>query len=602
MARLNHTMRRGAVYVWRRRLPAGHPSYKGKYVQISLRTKELSTAEVLGPLVNTAFNDIIKPMLTEAITLEDVKTYLDSVVQTHLAQIDAARWAEAPPDSSRKWRERWMQDRAHAYALRLLSSRGPHAELMPEDMDHLRAQGFQPGDMALVAAALFQFSEQYWQKNAYPDPRETLKTDQITPQDHDRLRSTALKGAAIALERRDRRALESTPLSAPAPPTEPQPAQATQPELRPTPTTGRFSATILDVVDRLDQEEKSALTKTKRNPKSQADTARQRRTALVQFCELTGRHDVTELRNEDISYYIDCLHRLPKIYNKSAKDRLVSLEQLMARSDDLPPEQVGLGSSTINRKLSALSAMLKRARKDGIRPFEPLDLELYREKVSTQARAQRPAFTSQDITRIFQHPTFHGRQSAARPHSPGNELVKDALYWAPFIAALSGARREEICGMKLAEVHLDTDIPYFEIRPNENRGLKTPQSQRLVPIHSALLDQGFSEYCQEVSRSGETDLFPDLKPTSEYVSFGDNLYYRWHELLKRQIGPDTGGKVFHSFRHYVISQLSNEKAVDSVIIKDLVGHLNGDITLDRYRDTSLLNRLKDAIEMLPGVF
>ena len=89
MARLNHTMRRGAVYVWRRRLPAGHPSYKGKYVQISLRTKELSTAEVLGPLVNTAFNDIIKPMLTEAITLEDVKTYLDSVVQTHLAEIDA---------------------------------------------------------------------------------------------------------------------------------------------------------------------------------------------------------------------------------------------------------------------------------------------------------------------------------------------------------------------------------------------------------------------------------------------------------------------------------------------------------------------------------
>ena len=54
--------------------------------------------------------------------------------------------------------------------------------------------------------------------------------------------------------------------------------------------------------------------------------------------------------------------------------------------------------------------------------------------------------------------------------------------------------------------------------------------------------------------------------------------------------------------HYVISQLSNEKAVDSVIIKDLVGHLNGDITLDRYRDTSLLTKLKDAVEMLPRVF
>ncbi|TVP72730.1 MAG: hypothetical protein EA339_05575 [Rhodobacteraceae bacterium] len=74
MVRLNHTLRRGAVYVWRRRLTAGHPSYKGKYVQISLRTKELFTAQTLGPLVNTAFNDSIKSKLTEAITVQDVKT------------------------------------------------------------------------------------------------------------------------------------------------------------------------------------------------------------------------------------------------------------------------------------------------------------------------------------------------------------------------------------------------------------------------------------------------------------------------------------------------------------------------------------------------
>ncbi|MCC5991164.1 MAG: hypothetical protein JJT99_01455, partial [Rhodobacteraceae bacterium] len=530
MARLNHTMRRGAVYVWRRRLPAGHPSYTGKYVQISLQTKDFSTAQLLGPLVNTAFNDIIKSMLIEAITLEDVKTYLDSVVQTHLAQIDAARWAEAPPESSREWRERWMQDRAHAYALRLLSSRGPHAELLPEDMDHLRAQGFQPGDMALVAAALFKFSEEYWVKNAYPDPRVTLTTNQITQQDHERLRSTALTGAAMALEQRDRRALESAPMSA-APPFRPQSTQATQRKQEPAPTAGRFSAAMLDVVDRLDEEEKSALSKNGKSPKSQKDTARQRRRVILQFCEFTGKRDIIELKSEDLSYYVDCLTRLPKIYNKSAKDRQISLEQLMERSDDLPPEEVGLSCTTINRNLSFISAILRKARKDGIRPFEPLELDLYRQKSTTEARAQRPAFTWQDIESIFKHPTFHGRQSAARPHNPGNELVKDALYWAPFIAALSGARREEICGMKLNEIHLDADIPHFEITPNENRGLKTPQSRRLVPVHSSLLQQGLSEYCHGLRRSGETDLFPDLRPTSEGVSFGDNLHYRWRELL-----------------------------------------------------------------------
>jgi integrase len=551
--------------------------------------------------VNTAFNDIIKGMLTEAITIDHAKAYLESVVQTHLARIDAARWREAPPANSREWRNRWMQDRADAYALRLLSSRGPNAELLSEDMDHLRAQGFQPQDMALVAAALFKFSEQYWVNNEYPDPREALKTDQITPEDHARLRSTALQGAAIALEQRDRRALESAPMSS-TPSFQQQASQTTPQKPGPAPTAGRFSAAMLDVVDRLDEEEKSALTKNGKNPKSQKDTARQRRRVILQFCEFTGKRDITELKNEDLSYYVDCLTRLPKIYNKSAKDRQIPLEQLMERSDDLPPEEVGLSGTTINRNLSFISAILRKARKDGIRPFEPLELDLYRQKPTTAARAQRPAFTSEDIASIFKHPTFHGRQSAARPHNPGNELVKDALYWAPFIAALSGARREEICGMRLNELHLDAHIPHFEITPNENRGLKTPQSRRLVPVHSSLLQHGLSDYCNGLRSSGETDLFPDLRPTSEGVSFGDNLHYRWRELLKRQIGSDTGGKVFHSFRHYVITVLSNEKGIDSVIVKDLVGHLNGDITLDRYRDTSLLCKLRDAVEMLPRVF
>ena len=49
---------------------------------------------MLGSLVNTAFNDIIKGMLTEAITIGPRESLSSNLsVQTHLARIDAARCA-----------------------------------------------------------------------------------------------------------------------------------------------------------------------------------------------------------------------------------------------------------------------------------------------------------------------------------------------------------------------------------------------------------------------------------------------------------------------------------------------------------------------------
>lgn len=610
MPKLNHVLRRGAVYIWRRRLPAGFPDSRRQFVQISLRTKEFSTANFLAPLVNVAFNDILRGMLTQSITHEDVKAYLDQVVQIHLARVDGVRATESYPESSQDWRARWMQDRANAYALRLLASRGPNADLLGEDMDTLRAQGFYPPDMGLVTAALMRFSEQYWSHHGYPDPRPILNLDQISPTEADMFRAAALRAEASALEQRDRRALELAPLSArpapvPAPPA-PQastPAPEPEPDKKPaqTPVQTRYSDAILDVVDRLDSDDMKEVAKSGKCPNTAASHARQRRRVMEQFVELTGKKTVGAIKSEDLSHYVACLSRLPKIYNKSAKDRSITLDMLMERGDDMPPDQVGLSPATVNRNISFLSGMLRKARKDGIRPAEVLELDLYRQKKTTQARDQRPPFTIEDVHKLFQHPTFRGRQSAARPHNPGNEIEKDALYWAPLIAASSGARREEICGMRLEEVHLEGPIPYFEIVPNANRNLKTPQSKRLVPIHSQILSVGFAEYCTGLRKAGQTDLFPDLRPTTNEKTFGDNLHHRWRTMLDRQLGADVGGKVFHSFRHYVISTLTNEFGVETLVVKDIVGHLTGDITLDRYRELSLLSKMQEAIERLPRV-
>jgi integrase len=160
---------------------------------------------------------------------------------------------------------------------------------------------------------------------------------------------------------------------------------------------------------------------------------------------------------------------------------------------------------------------------------------------------------------------------------------------------------ERACGLQLEDVADADPIPHVRIRPNENRGLKNAQSRREVPLHPHLIELGFRDYCAQLRAVEEHDLFPDLRPGDGNRSFGDALHYRWHELLKRQIGPDTGGKVFHSFRHYVISQLKRSR-VDIDQVKELVGHLHGNVTEDRYADSEELTALADVVKILPRVF
>ena len=53
MTGLNYVIRRGAIYVWRRRLPAWVS--QTSYLQISLRTPRISTATIRANLVNAGF-------------------------------------------------------------------------------------------------------------------------------------------------------------------------------------------------------------------------------------------------------------------------------------------------------------------------------------------------------------------------------------------------------------------------------------------------------------------------------------------------------------------------------------------------------------------
>ena len=336
-----------------------------------------------------------------------------------------------------------------------------------------------------------------------------------------------------------------------------------------------------------------------------AKDVNQRRAVLAQFAEATNVTDLSNLRQEDLFYYVSVLERLPKIYRKSPEDQARSLEEILERAEELPSQEVGLSPNTINRNVTIIQGFLKYARSRGAKPAEILDLSVLRKATDDDERSARLAYSEEDMINLAQHPVWTGCGSAARRNEAGDQVIKDGLFWGPILASLTGARREEIMGMMLDEVDLTYKIPHLHFRKNKNRRLKNAASDRLVPVHDALIELGFGEYVNDLRARGETDLFPELRPKTENGSFGDVFYKKWKPIVDGQLGTRAQRRTFHSFRHRFISVLRHNADVPKEVVQDLVGHKHHDETDGRYRKTTdfrdqILVKLAPVVNRFPA--
>ena len=81
---------------------------------------------------------------------------------------------------------------------------------------------------------------------------------------------------------------------------------------------------------------------------------------------------------------------------------------------------------------------------------------------------------------------------------------------------------------------------------------KTADARRLIPLHPTLLALGFMDYAQQVQAMNEPFLFPYLVETANGKGKNAGLHFsNWLEA----IGITDSRKVFHSFRHTVITRL-----------------------------------------------
>src|SRR4051794_13680383 len=173
--------------------------------------------------------------------------------------------------------------------------------------------------------------------------------------------------------------------------------------------------------------------------------------------------------------------------------------------------------------------------------------------------------------------------------------LQGADRWIPWLLAFTGARVEEVAQALVADVRERDGIAYLDINAEgEGKSLKNAGSARRVPLHPALVAEGFLDYVAGLPRDGR--LFPDLKagPFGDLSAAYSKRAGRW----VRSLGIADVRKVAnHSWRHR-FKDVCRDAGVAKDVHDRLSGHSEGDVS-GGYGSGHALRTLAGAGRELP---
>ncbi|HIF9542222.1 TPA: hypothetical protein ACX6S1_002455 [Photobacterium damselae] len=114
----------------------------------------------------------------------------------------------------------------------------------------------------------------------------------------------------------------------------------------------------------------------------------------------------------------------------------------------------------------------------------------------------------------------------------------------------------------------------------ENQRVKTTSSIRYVPIHSALINQGFLDYLAKRKSARYIQLF-SYKPEGKWEDWSKR-YCQQFGRLQTKIGmPAKARPTDYGVRHTFIDELKQAGTEESMVVQ-LVSHTHSSMTFGRY--------------------
>lgn len=275
---------------------------------------------------------------------------------------------------------------------------------------------------------------------------------------------------------------------------------------------------------------------------------------MALFMEIIGDKPVLTLSNDDYDKFILTVRKLPP-NRKQPKLRMLTVEQIIAM--ELDPISERTLEKYHTRAVTFIDWLKKRHRELHIHPTLP------KAKQKVSAKKKRKRFEASHLSTIFES-------------DASLEIKRRFNYqaWLPVLGLFTGARINELCQLKLTDIHDEAPIPYVSINDEGVTGqVKTASAVRDIPIHPMLIELGFLDFVKQQRslnvRKTDGRLFGELKFT-EGRGYG-NKASDWFGKFLDKLKITDKSYVFHSFRHTVSRKLNDTDLKDWRISRYL-GH------------------------------
>ncbi len=149
--------------------------------------------------------------------------------------------------------------------------------------------------------------------------------------------------------------------------------------------------------------------------------------------------------------------------------------------------------------------------------------------------------------------------------------LQGPLRWLPWVCCFTGARLGELVQSVREDVSVDNGIHVVRIHEDgEGRSLKNAASTRRVPLHPALVAEGFTAYVAALSVGSA--LLPEVAP-GPFGRRADNatkIVARWTRLALGITDPKVSPS--HSWRHWFVDAC-RQAEVPQEVLSALTGHV-----------------------------
>lgn len=295
-------------------------------------------------------------------------------------------------------------------------------------------------------------------------------------------------------------------------------------------------------------------------------------TAINRFCSLNGDLELEKIERSHVRDFRDILRKTPSRPPNDVKK--LTLRDQAKWADETDHSR--LAEASIAKQLTALSVVLDFA-------YRETDLITNRTGWENPCKGlvghggnsggnRRAPFSAEQISKIFD------------PNNYTPRSISD--FWIPIILMFTGARLNEIAQLLADDVKIGDGVCYIDIGilnqtiitnkfsdGPEVKTVKSNQSARLIPLHNDLLEIGFREYLESVTKSDSIFLFPGIEH-EKGVARARNMSRRFLTRIRKLPDMDAPGLVLHSLRHN-FKMACIEAGAQDHLVRMVMGHTNG---------------------------